>query len=646
MRQDLSDAYSKKDNRAAYTALGKGLYRVEIPISKELLSQIRTVKEANQQAAQPRDIKQAVAEKNGYDQSSLTRAKVENSFPNTNTVPELFGVPVPPLAPTPVPKNATPAEREFYREIDLFKAEAMNFSYRGVQMADVRVDYMKTIKLASDEFVELVNGGKITPKEGALRANKLRNVAMNINKILDGVTNLLSFGNDDKPTKANTQTQTFVPQTAVDGWLANLYRQTETNKTAPFAFNTQQQTQQQVSEPTAAELAYFVRLSNAEKGKEKDAKPRLPESLLSEANAKAAVDNHLRRTVERYYYFIKDIGNQTVPIAGNKNSPQPKTEQQINQLKTERDALSKPWTDDFQKIYDKASKEVEKDAKKTPMTADEMRAKTTEVAVQRWNSKVLFDKTEVEENTKADKGLTLFVKGKDDVRDVELNDVTQGQVGDCFILVGIGAIAKQNPENVRDIIKDKGNGNYEVRLYNQRLDGSFEETSVPVNGKLIGEGHAKYGDAAKVEGKEQKEAWTVLIEKAYIQGNVGSYKNANKGGSARQVMTALTGREAETKINANLSADEFSKLLKSNRAIVFSTPDKASEITNGKMRGKFEGYKLVENHAYVLQEVKTNDKGKEVAVLYNPWGTQHAEVPLDEAKELFKYVTAEGANAK
>lgn len=467
---------------------------------------------------------------------------------------------------------------------------------------------------------------------------------MNINKIFDSAANFLNFSNNDKQTGANAQTQPFVPQSAVDGWLANLYRQTETNKTAPFTSNFRQQMQQQEPEPpTAAESAYFLRLYTAqEKGNAKEAKPRLPENLSSEVNPKEAIDKHIRRTVERYYYFYKDINNQTVPIAGSKNSPPPKTEADIAKLKTERDELINTWTADFQKTYDKAFKEIEKTAKKTPISSDEIQTKATELAVQRWNSKVLFGKEEVEEKTKADKDLTLLVKGKDDVREVELNEVQQGQVGDCFILAGIGAIANKRPESVRDIIKDKGNGNYEVRLYNQTIAGSFEETPVTVNGKLIGEGHAKYGNTAKIGGKQQTEAWTILIEKAYIQGNVGSYKNANKGGSVPQVMTALTGREAETKLNADLSTDEFSKLLKSNRAIVLSTPEKASEIPDGKMRSKFQKYGLVEQHAYVLQEIKTNKDGKEIAALYNPWGTQHAEVPLDEARELFKYVTAEG----
>ena len=357
----------------------------------------------------------------------------------------------------------------------------------------------------------------------------------------------------------------------------------------------------------------------------------MPENLSSEANPKAAVDKHIRRTVERYYYFVKDISSKD------------KSPDEITKLKAERDELIQTWTADFDKFYDKASKEVEKDAKKTPMSADQTQAKATEIAVQRWNSKVLFDKAEAEENTKADKSLTLFVKGKDDVRDVELNDVMQGQTGDCFILAGVGAIANKHPESIRSIIKDAGNGNYDVQLYDQRLDGSFEPRTEKVNGKLIGEGHANYSDTAKVDGKQQTEAWTVLIEKAYIQGNIGSYKAAGKGGSPREVMTALTGRPAETKLNTNLSAADFTALLKSNRAIVLSTPEKASEIANGKMRSKFQEYGLVEQHAYVLQEVKTNDKGKEVAVLYNPWGTKHAEVPVDEARELFKYVTAEGA---
>lgn len=172
LRQNLTDAYTRKDNRAAHTSLGKGLYRVEIPIPKELLAQIRAVKSANQ----PQEPRQTVAEKNGYDQSSLMRARIENSFPNSS---------VSQPAPMPVNPNATSAERNFYREIDLFKTEATNFGARMVHTADVRADYLKTIKLASDEFVEMAKSGKISYEEGAIRASKLRNVIYETSRLKD-----------------------------------------------------------------------------------------------------------------------------------------------------------------------------------------------------------------------------------------------------------------------------------------------------------------------------------------------------------------------------------------------------------------------------------------------------------------------------
>ena len=87
--------------------------------------------------------------------------------------------------PTRVAKNAAPAVRNFYQELDLFKTEALNFGIRFDKMADVRADYIKTIKFASNEFVELVESGKISYEEGAIRANKLRNVLFEISRRKD-----------------------------------------------------------------------------------------------------------------------------------------------------------------------------------------------------------------------------------------------------------------------------------------------------------------------------------------------------------------------------------------------------------------------------------------------------------------------------
>ena len=102
LRQDLTDSYSRHDNRAAHVALGNGLYKAEIVIPKELAAQIRAVKSANQQPSTlpPRSIDQTIAERKGYDSAAVLRAQIESRLPNNTPPPS--GVPVPEPAPTPI----------------------------------------------------------------------------------------------------------------------------------------------------------------------------------------------------------------------------------------------------------------------------------------------------------------------------------------------------------------------------------------------------------------------------------------------------------------------------------------------------------------------------------------------------------------
>jgi len=41
---------------------------------------------------------------------------------------------------------------------------------------------------------------------------------------------------------------------------------------------------------------------------------------------------------------------------------------------------------------------------------------------------------------------------------VNINDIQQGSLGDCFFLAAVGAIAKSNPQFIHDIIHDNGDG--------------------------------------------------------------------------------------------------------------------------------------------------------------------------------------------
>lgn len=144
LRQSFVDTYKSGDKRSAHKSVGKGYFEVTIPLSQTLVAQIKSIKNPISSNLP-----------NGNGNSNVSESELRR--------------------PTPVPKNAAPAVQNFYRELDLFKTEAMNFGYRMEKMADVRADYLKTIKLASDEFKDLVESGQISYEEGARRANLLRN---------------------------------------------------------------------------------------------------------------------------------------------------------------------------------------------------------------------------------------------------------------------------------------------------------------------------------------------------------------------------------------------------------------------------------------------------------------------------------------
>ncbi len=131
-----------------------GYFKVVIPMSQTLINQINSVK--NPISSNFPD---------GQGNSSVSESDLRG--------------------PTKVAKNAAPAERDFYRVLDSFKVEGLNFGVRLDKLDLVRADYLKTIKFASDEFVDLVKTGQITFEEGARRANGLRNVIFEISRRKD-----------------------------------------------------------------------------------------------------------------------------------------------------------------------------------------------------------------------------------------------------------------------------------------------------------------------------------------------------------------------------------------------------------------------------------------------------------------------------
>jgi hypothetical protein len=159
LRQGLTETYHTNDKKDSHKKIGKGWFQIVIPISDELFNRIRAVKAQN------------------------VRKKGKAKFEEITL--KLITEPVPAFTPAQIPSYATPQERNFYNAINILETELVNFGIRGIKTADVRADYMKTIKLMSDEFIEKVQSGKISPEKGAVEANQLRNVIYEISRKKD-----------------------------------------------------------------------------------------------------------------------------------------------------------------------------------------------------------------------------------------------------------------------------------------------------------------------------------------------------------------------------------------------------------------------------------------------------------------------------
>ncbi|HYO64290.1 MAG TPA: C2 family cysteine protease [Pyrinomonadaceae bacterium] len=233
--------------------------------------------------------------------------------------------------------------------------------------------------------------------------------------------------------------------------------------------------------------------------------------------------------------------------------------------------------------------------------------------------------------------VTTYVTGAGDGGEVSYNDVSQGGLNNCFVMASVAAVARTNPDAIRNMIQENRNERGEVISYtvtfHQKEDGlfglggGFKEVKVTVDANFPTNGkHANPGDRA-ADGTQ--EIWPLVIEKAFAQLR-GGYANIDKGGSAHEVMTALTGRDAEWKKPSDYTFKQLSADFAAGRAVVFDT-------TKGIPAELATKYGLVGWHSYVATRVYSDKSGQWVE-LYNPWGPtaqQPTRVPYSEAAKIF-----------
>lgn len=137
-------------------------------------------------------------------------------------------------------------------------------------------------------------------------------------------------------------------------------------------------------------------------------------------------------------------------------------------------------------------------------------------------------------------------QGVGDSHAVAAKDVNQGELGDCYMLSALMAIAMQNPQHLRDAISGpKADGSYDVTLYRRKGRGkkkTFTAEQINVTSSFIvkkGQTNEAYANGGDTDAKGNEELWVKLIEKAYAKYH-GSFDKID-GGWEENALEILTG---------------------------------------------------------------------------------------------------------
>jgi hypothetical protein len=226
---------------------------------------------------------------------------------------------------------------------------------------------------------------------------------------------------------------------------------------------------------------------------------------------------------------------------------------------------------------------------------------------------------------------TPFIQGAGDGADVHWNDIDQGGLGDCYFMSAMGSVAQQDPDVIRNAIRDNGDGTYTVRFYERQGNGplgigglfgsySYNPVEIRVTPDFpMRDGQPVFAGMPDSNGA-QRELWPALMEKAYAQYS-GSY-GAIEGGNPARAMELLTGRPSEEYSASSMTIDQLANLHRDGHALT------ASSLRSGDGKTAYADGTLVSRHAYMITGV---DRDAGTVTLRNPWGPDQPNITMSIA---------------
>lgn len=188
------------------------------------------------------------------------------------------------------------------------------------------------------------------------------------------------------------------------------------------------------------------------------------------------------------------------------------------------------------------------------------------------------------------------------------DDALQGQVGDCYFISALAAVAWSRPEALARALTVNRDGTYTV-TFHQRRPGEARPTPIQVT--VDGTFAQQHGRLEYAAARETRELWPLIFEKAYAAWK-GGY-DAIEGGMAATALEALTGTTPDFfPVASDLDARQLWARLEAACAgtgavVALSKAWEPSE------RG------IVADHAYTVLGVEERN-GERLVTLRNPWG--------------------------
>lgn len=186
-------------------------------------------------------------------------------------------------------------------------------------------------------------------------------------------------------------------------------------------------------------------------------------------------------------------------------------------------------------------------------------------------------------------------------------DINQGSLGDCYYLAGLAAVAQDQPDLIKSMFTDNGNGTYGVRFY----DDNGRPSYITVD---------QYVDSAGAT--NDKDKWVQLAEKAYVEFRSESSENSNNykaiEGGWDNGLISVTGCSTQVFYGQNYDTSSaweaavdnpLINALQNHQEVLYASMQEATDV-NGRTA-------LVAQHMY---SVLGYDNQTDCFVLRNPWG--------------------------